>query len=65
MGFFGTKVYMPIAHRLHVVLKFGRDRPNKEIRTPKVLPKMANFSVSEFRFTAAKLLQCRLSVCLT
>ena len=34
------------AHHAHILLHFGRDRPNQGIRAPKILPKMANISVS-------------------
>ena len=44
MGYFRQEgVY---AHHAHTVLQLGRDRPNKGIRAPKILPKMANISVS-------------------
>ena len=35
------------AHHAHAVLQFGRDRPNKGIRAPKILSKMANINVSD------------------
>jgi len=34
------------SHHAHIVLHFGYDRPNKGIRVPNILPKMANISVS-------------------
>jgi len=34
-------------HHAQSVLQFGRDRPNKGITAPKILPKMANISVSD------------------
>ena len=29
-----------------LLLQFGRDRPNKGVRAPKIVPKMANISLS-------------------
>ena len=33
------------AHHAHILLHFGRDRPNQGIWAPKILHKMANISV--------------------
>jgi len=39
-------VHSLYAHHAYIVLKFGCDRPNKGIRAPKILPKMAKIRVS-------------------